>query len=252
MLWQIVYKERWEILQYLKTDKIFEKEIDKQFEFDEEVASVFDDMLSRSIPFYHEVLNLVSNLVVKNCINGDVVCDLGSSTATTLIEIYKNSDKNLKLIGIDNSNAMIERAKKKIAAFGADIKIIYADFVEDDIPLSKVMLANYTLQFVRPSKRLKLVRKIYNSLESDGLFIFNEKIIYEDSKLHKQMIDEYYKFKKKKGYSDFEISKKREALENVLIPYSDEENIILAKSAGFKSVDIVFKWANFTCFIAKK
>ena len=240
------------VLEDLKIDKVFKKDIDKQFEFDEEVASVFDDMLDRSIPFYYEVLDLVSDLVVKNCTINDTVCDLGSSTATTLIEIYKKSGKDLRLIGIDNSNAMISRAKRKISAFGADIELIYADFIRDNIPASKIILANYTLQFVRPSKRLDLVQKIYDSLNNNGLFIFNEKVIYEDKKLHKQMIDEYHKYKRKKGYSDFEISKKREALENVLIPYSDDENISLLKTAGFKKIDIVFKWANFACFVAKK
>ncbi len=233
-------------------DKVFLKELDKQFEFDEEVASVFDDMLDRSVPFYREVLDLVSELVVKNCEKNDRVCDLGSSTATTLLEIYKKSDKNLHLVGIDNSKAMVERSKRKISAFGADIEIKEGDFIIDEIPTSKVILANYTLQFVRPAKRAALVKKIYNSLQKGGLFIFNEKVIYEDNKLHKQMIDIYYDFKKKMGYSEYEIAKKREALENVLIPYSDEENITMAKYAGFKRVDIIFKWANFTCFLAKK
>ncbi len=241
-------------MQYSKTkeDKVFSRELDKQFEFDEEVASVFDDMLDRSVPFYRDVLSLISKLVVKNTQNGDTVCDLGCSVATTLLDIYKKSNKDLKLIGLDNSQAMIERAKKKIAAFGADIEILKSDFITDDIPFSKIILANYTLQFVRPAKRASLVKKIYNSLQKDGIFIFNEKVIYEDSQLHKQMIDVYYDFKKQKGYSEYEIAKKREALENVLIPYSDEENIAMAKYAGFKTVNIIFKWANFTCFLAKK
>lgn len=233
-------------------DKVFTKEIEKQFEFDEEVASVFDDMLDRSVPFYRDVLTLVSTLVEKNTKEGDIVCDLGCSTATTLLDIYSKTSKRLNLIGIDNSSAMIKRAKRKVAAFGADIKLIQADFIKDKIPLSKIIIANYTLQFVRPAKREELVKKIYNSLEKGGFFIFNEKIIYEDKKLNKQMIDIYYDFKKQKGYSEYEIAKKREALENVLIPYSDEENISLAKSVGFKSVDIIFKWANFACFIAQK
>ncbi len=236
---------------YLK-DKVFTKEIEKQFEFDEEVASVFDDMLDRSVPFYRDVLTLVSTLVEKNTKEGDTVCDLGCSTATTLLDIFNKTSKKLELIGIDNSNAMIKRAKKKVAAFGADIKLIQADFIKDKIPFSKIIIANYTLQFVRPAKREELIKKIYNSLEKGGFFIFNEKIIYEDKKLNKQMIDIYYNFKKQKGYSEYEIAKKREALENVLIPYSDEENISLAKSVGFKSVDIIFKWANFACFIAQK
>ena len=233
-------------------DKVFTKEIEKQFEFDEEVASVFDDMLDRSVPFYRDVLTLVSTLVEKNTKEGDTVCDLGCSTATTLLDIYSKTSKRLNLVGIDNSNAMIKRAKKKVAAFGADIKLFQADFIKDEIPLSKIIIANYTLQFVRPSKREELVKKIYNSLEKGGFFIFNEKIIYEDKKLNKQMIDIYYDFKKQKGYSEYEIAKKREALENVLIPYSDEENISLAKSVGFEDVNIIFKWANFACFVAQK
>ncbi len=233
-------------------DKVFTKDIEKQFEFDEEVASVFDDMLDRSVPFYRDVLTLVSTLVEKNTKEGDTVCDLGCSTATTLLDIYSKTSKRLNLIGIDNSSAMIKRAKRKVAAFGADIKLIQADFIQDEIPLSKIIIANYTLQFVRPAKREELVKNIYNALENGGLFIFNEKIIYEDKKLNKQMIDIYYDFKKQKGYSEYEIAKKREALENVLIPYSDEENISLAKSAGFEDVNIIFKWANFACFVAQK
>ncbi len=233
-------------------DIIFTKEIEKQFEFDEEVASVFDDMLERSVPFYKNILSLIATLVEKNTKENNIVCDLGCSTASTLLEIFNKTSNKLKLIGIDSSSAMIKRAKRKISAFGADIKLVQADFIKDNIPLSKVIIANYTLQFVRPSKREELIKKIYNSLENDGLFIFNEKIIYENKKLNKQMIDIYYDFKKQKGYSEYEIAKKREALENVLIPYSDEENISLAKSAGFKNVDTIFKWANFACFIAQK
>ncbi len=233
-------------------DNVFLENMEKQFEFDENVASVFDDMLSRSIPFYKNVIQLIAKLVIENSSDGDIICDLGTSTASTLLEIYKKSSKNLKLIGIDNSKAMIKRAKRKIFAFGADIELIESDFMQSKIPKSRIILANYTLQFIRPSKREKLLKKIYNSLEEEGIFIFNEKIIYEDKKLHKQMIDIYHEFKKNMGYSEYEISKKREALENVLIPYSDEENISLAKSVGFKSVNIIFKWANFACFIAKK
>lgn len=233
-------------------DKVFAKEIDKQFEFDEEVATVFDDMLVRSVPFYKEVLSLISTLVDKNTKENDTVCDLGCSTASTLLEIYAKSNKRLNLTGIDNSSAMIKRAKRKVAAFGADIEIKEGNFISDSIPPSKIILANYTLQFVRPAKREDVVKKIYDSLEDEGIFIFNEKIIYEDKKLNKQMIDIYYDFKKEKGYSEYEIAKKREALENVLIPYTEEENISLAKSVGFKKVDTIFKWANFACFLAKK
>ncbi|NPA82662.1 MAG: carboxy-S-adenosyl-L-methionine synthase CmoA [Epsilonproteobacteria bacterium] len=233
-------------------DEIFKKPIKKQFEFDESVASVFDDMLVRSVPFYKEVIDLISDLIVKNLSSNDTVTDLGCSTAQTLLEIYKKSDKNLTLIGIDNSEAMLKRAKNKAKAYGAKIDLILGDILKESIPKSKAIISNYTLQFIRPLKREKLVKKIFNSLEEEGFFIVSEKVISEDKVLNLQLIEEYYEFKKKKGYSDFEIAQKREALENVLVPYSDKENMEMFKNAGFSYIEIIFKWANFSTYFVKK
>jgi len=233
-------------------DEIFKKPISKQFEFDESVASVFDDMLVRSVPFYKEVIKLISDLIIKNVKEGSVITDLGCSTAQTLIEISKKSDKNLKLIGMDNSLAMIKRAKNKSKAYGVDIEFILGDILEEEIPLSDVIISNYTLQFIRPLKREKLVKKIHSSLKEDGFLIVSEKIISEDKKLNLQLIEEYYDFKREQGYSDFEIAQKREALENILVPYSDKENMEMFKNAGFDFVEIIFKWANFSTYIVKK
>jgi tRNA (cmo5U34)-methyltransferase len=66
------------------------------------------------------------------------------------------------------------------------------------------------------------------------------------------MIDIYYDFKRARGYSDFEISQKREALENVLIPFTIDENIKMCKDAGFMDVSTIFQWGNFVTFVARK
>jgi len=233
-------------------DNIFQKEISKQFEFDEEVASVFDDMLDRSVPFYKEILNLSVKFALLYSKENSSILDLGCSTATTLIEIAKNSKKKLNLIGIDNSEAMIKLANKKIKAYNLDIKLQMADILEYSFKNNDVIISNYTLQFIRPLNRQNLVNKIYKSLNKDGVFLFSEKVIANNKRLNKEFIDIYYEFKKSQGYSDFEIAKKREALENVLIPYSIEENIKMVKDAGFKEVEILFKWINFALFLAKK
>jgi len=233
-------------------DKIFNKPIEKQFEFDEEVASVFDDMLNRSVPFYKENLNLQID-ILKNFLNeNDKVVDLGSSTGTFLIELAKKSNKKLNLIGIDNSKAMIKRAKNKAKAFGVKINFIENDLLEYDFSNSKAIISNYTIQFIRPLKREKLIKKIYNSLVDKGIFLMSEKLITYHKKLNKIMIDIYYEYKKKMGYSEFEIAQKREALENVLIPYTMEENFEMLKNAGFQTIEIIFRWNNFATFIAFK
>ncbi len=236
---------------FILVDKVFSKPIKKQFEFDESVASVFDDMLERSIPFYNEVITLVCDLVKLHCPNDAKIVDLGCSTANTLLHLHKKSH-NYNLIGIDNSKAMLKNATKKITAYGANIELIYADITKVDIKHNDVVLANYMLQFIRPLVREKFVKKIYNSMRKDALFIFSEKIIFEEKKLNKEMIDIYYKFKKKQGYSEFEIAQKREALENVLIPYTEQENKNMILDAGFKRVESLFKYGNFVTFVAKK
>jgi len=233
-------------------DKVFEKSITKQFEFDEEVASVFDDMLDRSVPYYKETLRITTNFALQYLNENETVYDLGCSTASTLIELNKKSNVSLDLIGIDNSEAMLNRATSKCKAYGVSIQFICGDIHTVDFKPSKVIISNYTLQFIRPLQREKLIKKIYDSLETGGVFIFSEKIISNDNILNKQLIDEYYSFKIKQGYSEFEISQKREALENVLIPYTEDENKKMLKEAGFKTCETLFKWINFATFIAKK
>ena len=233
-------------------DNVFNKPIKKQFEFDEEVASVFDDMLNRSVPFYKENLNLQIDILKNFLKENDKVIDLGSSTGTFLINLAKKSNKKLNLIGIDNSPAMIKRAKQKAKAFGVEATFIEADFLEYDLKNSKSIIANYTIQFIRPLKREKLIKKIYDSLEDNGIFLMSEKLITENKVLNKIMIDIYYEYKKQKGYSEYEIAQKREALENVLIPYTMQENIEMLKNAGFRDIEVIFRWNNFATFIAFK
>lgn len=233
-------------------DKVFTKPITKQFEFDEDVAAVFDDMLERSIPFYKEVIDLTCKTICLHVKEGAHVVDLGCSTANTLLALHKMSNKSYHLLGIDNAEAMLHLARQKTHAYGAKIELVSADITQVALSLKDVIIANYMLQFIRPLQRAEFVAKIYEALNPNGLFIFSEKIVFEDKVLNKQMIDLYYDFKRKQGYSDFEIAQKREALENVLIPYTEEENKAMLKGAGFESIETIFKWGNFATFIAKK
>jgi len=235
----------------MEKDNVFTKPIEKKFEFDQAVASVFDDMLSRSVPFYDEVRQLIIALILMEQEEGKKILDLGSSTAKFLLDLHSKMDVKMLLKGLDNSPAMLERAQQKCQAFGADIVLELADMLTYPYENEDIIVANYTLQFIRPMQRLELVKKIYKGLNEKGLFIFSEKVVFADKKLDKQMIDIYYDYKKKQGYSEYEIAQKREALENVLIPFTIEENMRMCKNAGFKQIDTIFQWANFVTFVAK-
>jgi tRNA (cmo5U34)-methyltransferase len=232
-------------------DEVFTKKIEKKFEFDESVASVFDDMLSRSIPFYDANSALIIDLICKRQKEGLKVLDLGSSTAKFLLMLHNRMQTKMHLKGIDNSAAMNERAKRKIQAFGADITIEDRNILTYPYEREDIVVANYTLQFIRPIERLKLVQKIAHNLNDEGVFFFCEKVIFDNKRLDKEIIDVYYDYKKAQGYSEYEIAQKREALENVLVPFSIEENIKMCKEAGFREADTIFQWANFVTFMAR-
>ncbi|MEA2047460.1 MAG: carboxy-S-adenosyl-L-methionine synthase CmoA [Campylobacterota bacterium] len=233
-------------------DKVFERAIEKKFEFDEAVASVFDDMLSRSVPFYDEVRKLVIALILTEQKEGLKVLDLGSSTAKFLLDLHSKMRTDMQLKGLDNSTAMLERAQQKCLAFGANIELELADMLTYEYDREDIIVANYTLQFIRPMQRVELVKKLYAGLKEGGMFIFSEKVVFEDKKLDKELIDIYYTYKKEQGYSDYEIAQKREALENVLIPFTMEENIQMCKDAGFSTISTLFQWANFVTFVVRK
>lgn len=236
----------------MQEDKVFTQKISKKFEFDEAVASVFDDMLSRSVPFYDEVRKLIVSLILKEQKEGLKILDLGSSTAKFLLDLHTKMDVKMQLKGLDNSQAMLDRAEQKCQAFGADITLELADMLSYDYVDEDIIIANYTLQFIRPMQRLELVKDLFSGLKEDGMFIFSEKVVFEDKVLDKEMIDIYYEYKKEQGYSEYEIAQKREALENVLIPFTIKENIQMCKDAGFTKVETVFQWANFVTFVVKK
>jgi tRNA (cmo5U34)-methyltransferase len=149
---------------------------------------------------------------------------------------------------------MIEKAGRKAEMFS---KTGSVQFREGDItaaPLTDAgaILCNYTLQFIRPMTRLQFVKKLYDALPAGGIFIVSEKVICHDPKLNRHYIEMHHRFKRLQGYSELEIATKREALENVLIPFSIEENIDLLHQAGFQSVETFFQWFNFASFVAVK
>lgn len=236
-------------------DRVFASDPQTQFQFDSAVASVFDDMLQRSIPYYDETRRLVLEMVRANLQEDDVVYDLGCSTGTMLLELASKEEcSQCRLIGVDNAESMLQRARQKAEAYGYGERIVFAqgDILTFPLECAGVIMSNYTLQFIRPIERENLLRTLFETLRPGGLFVMGEKTIADDKWLDRRMIELYLQFKRTQGYSETEIVRKREALENVLVPYSTQENLELLRRIGFAQPEVLFKWVNFTTFIARK
>ncbi|TMI65311.1 MAG: carboxy-S-adenosyl-L-methionine synthase CmoA [Bacteroidetes bacterium] len=238
-------------------DEVFKEEIEKvsDFKFGAGVAKVFDDMVSRSVPYYGEIQRMMAELATDHAKEGSLVYDLGCSTGTTMIGMDTMVDNKVKFIGVDDSPEMLDKCKSKLMelGFSRDYDLTIADLNEGvEIKNASVVVLCLTLQFVRPIYRQKLLDDIYQGLNSGGVLILVEKILAEDSLFNRDFIKYYYNYKRRNNYSEMEISQKREALENVLIPYKLSENITMLRDRGFAHCEVFFKWYNFAGMIAIK
>jgi tRNA (cmo5U34)-methyltransferase len=225
------------------------------FTFNSEVATVFDDMVARSVPFYVEMQRMIGELAVEFVPAGTNVYDLGCSTGTTMLLLHDKLPPSVRFIGVDNSAEMIAKCRDNLTQHQMQRphELRCCD-LDRGVQLENASLVTMilTLQFIRPLNREQLLRNIFDGLNDNGCLILVEKVLGEDSLFNRQFIKLYYDFKRRSGYSDLEISQKREALENVLIPYKLLENRELLLKTGFRYVDVFFKWYNFCALIAVK
>jgi len=225
------------------------------FIFDRAVAGVFDDMVTRSVPFYAEMQRMVVEMAGDFVTPGSNVYDLGCSTATTFLQLHPRLPPSARFVGYDSSDEMLAKAREKLAASGVDrqVELRVVD-LDQGAPVdnASLVLMILTLQFIRPLNRERLMQNIYRGMNQQGCLLLIEKVLGEDSLFNRLFIKYYYDMKRRHGYSEMEISQKREALENVLIPYKLLENRELLLRTGFRSVDVFFKWYNFCGIIAVK
>ena len=238
-------------------DEVFRDEKDRvgDFQFNREVVKVFDDMVGRSVPFYAEIQRMITEMSADFATPGSNVYDLGCSTGTTFLDLHPRVDPSVKFVGIDNSEEMLKKCRQKLTEAGVDRPLeLQCTDLNSGVPVrnASIVMLILTLQFVRPLHRDRLISDIYRGLNENGALILVEKVLGEDSMFNRLFINYYYDMKRRNGYSDLEITQKREALENVLIPYKLLENRELLLRTGFRYVDTFFKWYNFCGIIAVK
>ena len=238
----------------MATDRIFQETNGPigDFSFGDDVARVFEDMLCRSVPSYDEIQRMIREIAGDFAVEGTNVYDLGCSAGTTLRNLDSLSQR-VRLVGIDSSPSMIAKAEENFAQ--APLKHSYTLLCRDlnegpRLENASVAVMSLTLQFVRPLYRERILKEIREGLNGDGCLLLVEKVLAEESLLNRLYVKYYYDFKRRNGYSELEIARKREALENVLIPYRLKENEELLRNAGFRAVDVFFKWYNFCGLVA--
>lgn len=225
------------------------------FDFGPRTAAIFDDMVARSVPFYQEIQRMIVEMAADFAVAGSAVYDLGCSTGTTLMALDRSLPQDIRFIGVDSSEDMLAKTRQKFSeeGFSRPYELQCAD-LENGLPIrnASVVIMNLTLQFVRPLRREFVIAGIAEGLNPGGCLVLVEKVLSDNSTLNRLFIDYYYDYKRRNGYSELEIAQKREALENVLIPYHYDENRELLLRNGFRVCDSFFRWYNFCGMLAVK
>lgn len=226
-----------------------------EFRFDQQVAEVFPDMIQRSVPGYaniiHTIGQLTANFHQPNSNLYDLGCSLGAATLAMRRHV---TQPGCKLIGIDNSPAMIERCQLHLDAFRSDapVELRLEDMEQAVIENASVVVLNFTLQFIPIERRAAIIERIYQGLNPGGILILSEKFHFEDAVTGKLIEALHLDFKRANGYSELEISQKRTALENVLLPETINAHKNRLADAGFAHSELWFQCFNFGSLVAVK
>jgi len=240
-------------------DKIYtDKDRDEPFRFDAEVANVFPDMLQRSIPGYAASLEAIGSLAARYVTAGSRCYDLGCSLgAATLAMRQGIRQEGCHIVAVDTAPAMIERCAQIIAAAErpeepslASVEVVQGDIRDIEIDSASMVVLNYTLQFLDPADRSALLRRICKGMRKDGLLLLSEKVIDDNADMEALLVDLYHEHKRRNNYSALEISRKRAALENVLIPETVATHRNRLTDAGFSHSAVWLRHFNFVSIIA--
>lgn len=225
------------------------------FAFDDSVADVFPDMIRRSVPGYETVISLLGVLANQYAQEHTKVYDLGCSLGAATLSIHQQTRSlNLEHVCIDNSQAMVKRCASRLKRHMPDtpLAVLCEDIEQSKISNASVVVINFTLQFLAPEARLALLQNVYDGLLPKGILILSEKLVFESDTENQNQIDWHHNFKRANGYSDLEISQKRAAIENVMIPDSFEQHQKRLKEVGFDQSYQWFQSFNFASIVAIK
>lgn len=237
------------------------------FRFNQSVVDVFPDMLRRSVPGYESIITQTALLASRYVQPASRLYDLGSSLGATsiamrdaLVQCERTRTIHCEIHAVDNAPAMINASRSIIDAGAVDMDhseltpIVLHEANLEDHPIidASVVAMNFTLQFVKRDARAALMNKIADALKPGGALILSEKVCFSDPVVNELHINMYHAFKSANGYSDLEISQKRTALENVLVPDTLDEHRDRLLSAGFSHCTVWFQCFNFASLIAIK
>jgi tRNA (cmo5U34)-methyltransferase len=240
-----------------ETDNLFaeSRATTSGFRFDEQVVKVFPDMIARSVPGYELIVPMIGLLARRYAQDESRLYDLGCSLGAVSMAMSQTVRKpGTEIIAVDNSEAMVERCRKNIATNGGSVPVgvRLQNMLDTPIENASVVVLNFTLQFLDRAQRQTLINQIAAGTRKGGVLIISEKVCFEGQQEQRDQTDWHHDFKRTQGYSNLEIAQKRNALEDVLRPDTEQDHFARLQEAGFSRPCRWFQCFSFVSYIAFK
>ena len=224
------------------------------FEFNDGVADVFPDMLARSVPGYAMTIEAIGSLARRFVRTNTICYDLGCSLGAAARAMRDNiAEPGCRVIAVDNAPAMVARCKAELTSSATVVvEVLESDLACVAMSNASMVVMNYTLQFLDVLARDDMITKIFDGLLPGGLLLLSEKVVDEDPQMEKLLVGLHHEHKRRNAYSELEISRKRAALENVLIPEPVAMHFRRLRGAGFAHTAVWLRYFNFVSLVAIK
>lgn len=187
--------------------------------------------------FYEEI----ARLVTSECDDFSLL-DLGCGTGLELKRLFDKFPA-MSVTGIDLSEKMLEKLKEKYT--DKNFHLLCGSYFDLSFGGGyDVALSTYSLHHFNEEEKFILYRKIYASVNENGVFIEGD---YIANTLEKQLfhLSELDRLKREQNIPDGEFF-------HYDIPLTVETQMRLLCKAGFREVKIVKQWENTGIFVARR
>jgi len=218
-----------------------EKHLDKvRRSFD--AAEDYDEKMSRTCPSHQPLLDAIMRCA-KVAAGPARILELGVGTGLLAQELLRAFPK-ARLVAIDFSPNMIERATKRLSRLKARVELVQGDFYEQAFPSGQALVvSSYAIHHLSDVQKATLFEKVYDCLAEDGVFINGDCVVSRSDRLNELQNQCWLDAMHQREASQQEIDQTIRDYYEYDIPATVDDQLGWLERAGFSEAECM--WRNF-------
>ena len=214
-------------------------------------AKEYDSAREQLIPCFDEFYGVALELITSLKLNNIKVLDLGAGTglfASLVYQRYPNAEFTL----YDLSIPMLEEARKRFLNCSIKAEYIAKDYSAEPIDGKyDLVISALSIHHLASAEKNRLFKKIFSSLNNDGLFINADQVLGETISIEKKYRDNWMAQVKSNGVTDLSLASALERMEEDKMSTLSQQ-LTWLKKAKFNEVNFWYKNYSFVVYSGRK